>query len=173
MKTLKLVTLALTGALVGCNSNSDFNWRPYKDLDGSQQYLTFSEVVTLENNNQSSEYVAYRAKLFGDLKSRETLGTLYPLGRIGQDSAMGTIFLLDGKSLNPHNSDDINLLKKAKAFDFYEFGDMRLGHTQLLFSGNNPKLQAMLKENEQQYGREIAVTNFSEKATIIANVICK
>ena len=215
--------------LVGCSSTSDdIKWRPFEDLDASTQYATFSEIISFQNGTEHKEYVAYKAKFFGELKSRETLGTLYPLGKADSGNYMGTIFLLNGKSLNPHNKDDIALLKQSKEFDFYEFGNMILGHTkfkakqnickdfnnkngvellmatnyypensftdyytslitvklnnkqvlgeinyQPILSGENTRLLDMLSNEEQKNGKKVAVRNFSEKASILSNIICK
>ncbi len=227
---LKLLTVWSCVVLTGCGVLSEGEpliWRPYKDLDGSTQYMTFTEVYRVADKTNRHN-IAYRAKTFGDIKARETLGTMYPLRSGGaEDGKMVAIFLLENNSLNPHSVEDIALLQKAKTFDFYEFGNMRLGHVRYQaknsicadfkskvgvdlhiatnyypdnsftdyvtttikvklnhkevldkigysanFSGDNAHLQKAMREQEKEHGRAVAVRNLSEKASVLANIVC-
>lgn len=227
---LTLLMACFCAVLTGCGVLSEgepFTWRPYKDLDGSTHYMTFTEVYRVADE-ANRHYVAYRAKNVGNLKTRETLGTMYPLRSGGiEDGKMQAIFLLGDSSLNPHSPDDMAILQKAKTFDFYEFGNMRLGQVRYQaksgicadfkskegvdlhiatnyypnnsftdyvtttikvklndkevldkisysvdFSGDNAHLQKAMREQEKEHGRAVAVRNFSEKASVLANIVC-
>ncbi len=232
--TLTKNAIILT-ALSGCASNNDFahlDWRPFKDIDGSVQEVGFySWKVQAFQNGKSVErdaHMAYLAQPFGELKAKKELGEMFPLGRAKENSAMATIFLLDGKSVNIYDEQNIKKLAQATSFDFYEFGGMRLSHakfsaekaicqdfkgktgvtllmttnyypensftdfyTALInvtlrhnsapteigytpsFTGNNEKLQTMIKAQEQKWGKNMAVANIKEKASLLFNIICK
>ncbi|MDO4430170.1 MAG: hypothetical protein Q4B95_02575 [Lonepinella koalarum] len=136
------ISVILT-ALSGCSSQqADFgnpDWRPFKDIDGKIQEITFFTWKSIQSEGgrtiEREIPRAYLAKPFGNLKVKEELGEMYPLGKINDQSAMGTIFLLDGKSQNIYKKESVELLSKAKQFEFYEFGGMRLSHAK--FSAKN------------------------------------
>lgn len=129
------ISVILT-ALSGCASQqADFanpNWRPFKDIDGSIQEISFFTLKSFETKDgkrverEFSE--AYLAQPFGDIKAKKTLGEIYPLGKTANGVVLGTVFRLEDKSLNIYDDESIKLLAKSKAFDFYEFGGGRLTH---------------------------------------------
>ena len=213
--TLTKNAIILT-ALSGCVSGNDFanlDWRPFKDIDGSIQEIGFYswKVQTFQHGKtvERDAHMAYLAQPFGELKAKKALGEMYPLGRANENSAMATIFLLDGQSVNIYDEQNIKKLAQATTFDFYEFGGMRLSHakfsakkaicqdfkrdfyTALInvtlrhnsapteigytpsFTGNNEKLQTMIKAQEQKWGKNMAVANIKEKASLLFNIICK
>lgn len=232
--TLTKNAIILT-ALSGCVSGNDFanlDWRPFKDIDGSIQEIGFYswKVQTFQHGKtvERDAHMAYLAQPFGELKAKKALGEMYPLGRANENSAMATIFLLDGQSVNIYDEQNIKKLAQATTFDFYEFGGMRLSHakfsakkaicqdfksktgvnllmttnyypensftdfyTALIdvqlrhniapteigytpsFTGNNPQLQTVIKEQEQKRGKNMAVANIKEKASLLFNIICK
>lgn len=137
---MKFSQLFITGsiltALLGCTSNqTDFskpNWRPFLDIDGTKQEISFFTFKSLEaNNGETTEKIisrAYIAQPFGELKAKKELGEIYPLGKTSNGIFLGTIFKLKGNSLNIYDNENIKLLAQSKSFDFYEFGAMRLTH---------------------------------------------
>ncbi len=135
-KRNKLIQISLIfTALSGCAARDNFEnltWRPFKDIDGSIQEVGFYSWKVLDSNNGKSTerdaYMAYLAQPFGKLKAKKELGEMYPLGRANEDSATATIFLLNGKSVNIYDEQNIKALGQANNFDFYEFGGMRLSH---------------------------------------------
>lgn len=230
------ISVILT-ALSGCASQqADFanpNWRPFKDIDGKIQEITFFTWKSIQSEGgktiEREIPRAYLAKPFGNLKVKEELGEMYPLGsKINDQNAMSTIFLLNGKSQNIYQEESLKLLSKTKQFEFYEFGGMRLSHakfsakngicqdfngkngvdllmttnyypqnsftdfyTALInvtlhrakspteigytpsFNGKNTALQETMKATEKVQGKQIAVQNIQEKASILFNIICK
>ncbi|WP_439257752.1 hypothetical protein [Lonepinella sp. BR2271] len=235
MKLVKLSIVALCSAfLIGCASDSEkVQWRPYKDIDGSIKEVSF---ITLKEQtvDKSKKYepierhFANLAMPFGDKKTFKRLGEIFPLGRVNENYSMATIFLMNDKSFNIHQDESVQTLSKAKEFEFYEFGGMRLSHAKFTakteicqdfngkngvnllmttnyypqnsftdfytalievnlqrkqppqeigynasFTGSDTKLQAMMKQEEQQHGKDTAVANMQEKASILFNIICK
>ncbi|ABR74116.1 hypothetical protein CBG46_01550 [Actinobacillus succinogenes] len=223
-------------ALSGCATSSDFAnpaWRPFKDIDGSVREISFYSWKVLETKDgkhvERDSHVAYLAKPLGEnLKAKQKIGEMYPLGQAGENSAMATIFLLDGKSLNIYDEPAVKALAQAKTFDFYEFGGMRLSHARFTakkaicrdfkgktgvdllmttnyyprnsftdfytalinvnlrrdnapkeigytpsFTGSDTTLQHELKTEEAKQGKNIALLNIQEKASILFNIICK
>lgn len=166
MKLLKS-TLIISSviALTGCadlldTSKDSFNWTPYSDIDGSTQYVDFFQRVISENEANKLDVArgtAIQKTQFGNLGTYKTIGDLY--ASIDDDGyAMGTVFLVGNKSLNPYSNDDINALSKSKEFDFYEFGKGRVGHAK--FSAKKQVCQDFKKKNGINV---IVATNYYDK----------
>ncbi|WP_386691209.1 hypothetical protein O1Q79_01371 [Lonepinella sp. MS14434] len=235
MKFAKLSVVALfSSLLVACaNDAEQAKWRPFKDINGEIKEMSFitltSQQIDKSQQSQSVErYFANLAMSFGEKKTFRRLGEMFPLGRASENYSMATIFLLNDKSLNIYQDENVQALAKAKEFEFYEFGAMRLSHAKFTakteickdfrakngvnllmttnyypqnsftdfytalievnlqskqapqemgyhadFTGNDTKLQAEIKQVEQERGKDIAVANVKEKASLLFNIICK
>ncbi|WP_439287161.1 hypothetical protein [Lonepinella sp. BR2357] len=235
MKLTKLSVVALCSSLfIACTNDAEqLKWRPYKDIDGTIQEVSFvtlteQQIDKSKTSQPVERHFANLAVPFGKSKTFKRLGEIFPLGHFKGDYSMATIFLLDDKSLNIYKTEDVQTLAKAHAFEFYEFGGMRLSHakfraktkickdfkgkngvdlvmttnyypensftdfyTALLevklqtqqapqeigynasFTGNDANFQALMKQDEQKRGKNLAVANIQEKASILFNIICK
>lgn len=130
MKKIALLSM-LSALLVGCSNsgNNDLNWRPYQDLEGNTQHISFMmRVFDQKNPNaiKEAQGTALRKVEINGFQTNQAIGETYVLFD-AEKFPMGVIFLEQNKSLNPHNPEHIKTLAKAKIFDFYEFGKQRLG----------------------------------------------
>lgn len=135
------VMILLSSLLIGCaNDAKQLNWRPYKDIDGAVKEVSFV-TLTEQHTDKSQEsqpterHFANLAIPFGETKTVKRLGEIFPLGQLNNHYAIATIFLVNDKSLNIYQAEDVQTLAKAKDFDFYEFGGMRLSHAK--FTANS------------------------------------
>lgn len=169
----------ISTALFGCTTGADFSelaWRPFKDIDGSIREVGFYSWKVLETKDgkhvERDSHVAYLAKPFGEnLKARQKIGEMYPLGQTGENSVMATIFLLNGKSLNIYDKQSVKALAESKTFDFYEFGGMRLTHAE--FTAKN----AVCRDFKGRHGVDLIMTtnyyprnSFTDFYTALINV---
>ena len=229
-KRLK-ISLILT-ALAGCAANPDkVEWRPYKDIDGSIQDISFQEWESwtfVDGKQQKGRHIEVaKAKDVGDIKVRAPLGNLQAL-RTAENDFMGVLFLHNGKDFNIHDNLNVKTLANGNSFEFYEFGRFRLSHAKFMakngicqdfngkagvhllmtsnyypensftdfytalidvrlqrnrapkeigytpsFTGHNERLQNELKQQETKNGKNLAIANIKEKASILFNIICK
>ncbi|NBI42591.1 hypothetical protein GVX76_03650 [[Haemophilus] felis] len=140
MKTMNKLIIAIPFILSACadfSTSPTFKWRPYLDIDNSIQYMDFMERVISDDEKgklQISYGSAIKKTKFGDLDTYATIGDFYPL--VDENKyAMGAIFLVDKKSLNPYVEQDAKILVSTKELDFYDFGKGRIGHAK--FVANN------------------------------------
>ncbi|MGQ0287285.1 hypothetical protein ACT2CV_08800 [Pasteurellaceae bacterium 22721_9_1] len=139
MKTMNKLIIAMPFILSACadfSTGSPFKWRPYLDIDNSIQYMDFMERV-LSDEEKGKINISYGSAIqkgtFGGLDTFRTIGDFYPL--VDQDKyAMGAIFLVDKKSLNPYAEQDAKILASTKELDFYDFGKGRIGRAKFLAS---------------------------------------
>lgn len=140
MKKSNFVAIVSLFSLAGCadfSTNQPFNWYPYLDLDGSTQYMSFFARVIpdSEKGKLSVPYgTAIQKAKFGNMDTFEEIGEAYPLVD-ENNNAMGAIFLVDKKSLNPYSKTDAEKLTQAKDLDYYDFGKGRIGRAN--FSSQN------------------------------------
>ncbi|MGQ0286507.1 hypothetical protein ACT2CV_04805 [Pasteurellaceae bacterium 22721_9_1] len=161
-------------ALLGCTSGvEEFEWRPYKDIDGVIKQMRFAEETTAMEYEQPAEkrdlthFQGYAVSRNEGVEQR--IGYLALLRNA--EGYMATIFNVQGQSLNPQRPDDLANLAKAKIVDFYEFGQFRLGHAR--FSGK----QAVCQDFKGKNGVDLIMTtnyypenSFTDFYTSLINV---
>ncbi|TCP95092.1 hypothetical protein EDC44_11142 [Cricetibacter osteomyelitidis] len=129
LKNTIMITAA-TFALTACSglglNGEDQIERPYKDIDGSVKFISFTKMETAYGSNDKKSVQGRAIKSNGDI-----LGYIYYIFD-ANGQAMNTLFLKNQASLNPHNIEDMQKLAKAKIFNFYEFGKGRLAHAQYI-----------------------------------------
>lgn len=175
MDWVKLAKISLIcTAVAGCaSSSSEIEWRPYKDIDGSIQHMSFQilEQVSLQNQQKQIIYRAYKAERFGDIQLQKHLGDISALAKNHQNYAMAAIFLLHGKSIDLADQTAISQLAQAKQFDLYEFGQFRLSHAQ--FQAKNAICQDFNGKNGVDLimtGNYYPQNSFTDFATSLINV---
>lgn len=120
-------------ALLGCSSGVEefeFQWRPYKDIDGAIKQMRFVEQTTAMEYQQPIEkrdLTNFQGYAVSRSAGMEQHIGYFALLRNAQ-GYMSTIFNVQKKSFNPQRPEDLESLSKVKIIDFYEFGQFRLGH---------------------------------------------
>lgn len=141
MKKKNLLILGAAVMLSACSAselgllsgNESPNWRPYKDIDESTQYMSFISETTVYAEQHSEEIrtdSVGRAYKKGSANNEILVGYLfniYDANQVAMASYFGTS---TDKNLNPHDKQSMAKATKAKKLDFYEFGKGRLGHAE-------------------------------------------
>lgn len=183
MKKKNLLIIGAALSLSACSmsdlglSDESPNWRPYKDIDKSTQYVTFTSSTTAYFESHPKEIrqdEVGRAYKKGKLDSKELIGYLfniYDANGISMATYFGTP---TDKSLNPHQKDHIGKLAKAKKINFYEFGKGRLSHAEFSatkgmcedFNGKNGvkiKMATNYYQDYDNYYTSLLSANISRK----------
>lgn len=135
-KKLSLIAIIVLSGCADFSTSPSFLWRPYLDIDNTTQYMDFFQrVVSAEDQGRLDiSYASAIKKLkFGHLSTYEKIGEAYPLVD-GNQYAMGAIFLIGEKSLNPYSKLEAEQLTKTKSLDYYEFGKGRIARAKFLAS---------------------------------------
>ena len=168
MKTKNLLLLGTVLSLTACSTselgldNGSPDWRPYKDIDQSTQYISFISTETAYEQSHPNETRADsvgRAYRKSAKDHEDLIGNLYYIYDAHANNMAIYFGTENTKSLNPHQKEDIKKLAKAKKIDFYEFGKGRLAHAEFTanksmcadFNGKNGVKVKMASNYYQDY----------------------
>ncbi|WP_109078978.1 hypothetical protein [Aggregatibacter kilianii] len=168
MKKKTLLLLGTVLSLTACSmselglSDDSPNWRPYKDIDQSTQYISFVSTTTAyaqSHPNETRTDSVGRAYRKGAQGVEDLIGNLYYIYDAHVNSMAIYFGTENANSLSPHQKEDVNKLAKAKKIDFYEFGKGRLAHAEFTakksmctdFNGKNGVKVKMATNYYQDY----------------------
>lgn len=183
MKKKNLLILSIALSLSACTlselglGDESPNWRPYKDIDQSTQYIAFTSSTTAyfeSHPKKIRQDVIGRAYKKGKLDSKDPIGYLFNIYDANGVSMATHFSTPTDKSLNPHQTEDTKKLAKAKKIDFYEFGKGRLAHAEFSavkgmcedFNGKNGvkiKMATNYYQDYDNYYTSLLSANMSHK----------
>ncbi|MDG6894905.1 hypothetical protein [Volucribacter amazonae] len=122
----KLTALSLTMGLMACTTTqSELKWITYKDINGNNQALTFTQQAKADLQQAQGE--ALQQKVFGNPAEYVNLGDIYLLA-VGNNQYIRIILQQGQQSINPYDKTALTQLGKAKQFEVYQFAQGRISH---------------------------------------------